>query len=207
MALPLCRQEAHLARVDVQHVLADHRDALGAQVVEHEGWVLRSPTLMVFMPLMTGRRRTPWLPCCRARGAALDQLADQQVHRKAAVAAAVAATVAAAIGQQEVVHAADVRFSRSHRQAAMHEPSVVMIRMSSSCDEELARQHLHGVVLEVRVVEEERGLAGLARLRPSGAPGGCWLAALERAWRQGVQAEKPFGALSALFTRAAWQWR
>jgi hypothetical protein len=33
------RQEAHLARVDVQHVLADHRDAFGAQVVQHEGGV------------------------------------------------------------------------------------------------------------------------------------------------------------------------
>ena len=40
-----------------------------------------------------------------------------------------------------------------------------MISMSSSVHEVLAGQDLDRVVLEVRVVEEERGLAGLARLR------------------------------------------
>jgi hypothetical protein len=91
---------------------------------------------------------------------ALDHFADQQVHREAAVAAAVGA--ATAVGQQEVVHAADALFTVPQaggdaRTQRGHDQQVFVVH------EELARQHLDRLVAEVGVVEEERGLARFAR--------------------------------------------
>jgi hypothetical protein len=53
----------------------------------------------------------------------------------------------------------------------MHEPSVGHDQQVFVVHEVFARQDLHRVVAKVRVVEEERGLARLARLRLQAAPG------------------------------------
>jgi hypothetical protein len=101
------REVPHPARVDATQVLGQDRDVLVGQVLAHEFGIARTYRVggeslehvgtakhLGFQPL--------------AVGAALEQVVDQQFHRITAIAGRGAIT-AVAIGQQEMIHAADAQ--------------------------------------------------------------------------------------------------
>mmetsp|Transcript_60042 Transcript_60042/g.142143 ORF Transcript_60042/g.142143 Transcript_60042/m.142143 type:complete len:430 (+) Transcript_60042:474-1763(+) len=147
------RQEADLARVHVHHVLGHDGNALQLEVVDDEIGVALTDIERVHA--RDDRAATEDLGFHAAFvGAALHHLVDQQFHCKRAV----AARVAIALGQHEVIHATDLghavpQAGRDAGAQCRHDQQVLLV------DEILARQDLDRRVLEMGVIEEERGLA------------------------------------------------